>query len=74
VAVDGHRYRLDFAWPEHKVALEADGFGAHSGYGSFHDDHLHDLRLRRADWDVLRVTDETPTQEIVDTVTDALAR
>ena len=73
VVVEGHRYLLDFAWPEHKVALEVDGFGAHSRYGSFHDDRRRDLRLRRADWDVLHVTDETPTQEIVASVQDALA-
>jgi predicted transcriptional regulator of viral defense system len=73
VVLEGHRYFLDFAWPDRKVALEADGFGTHSSYASFHDDRRRDLRLRRDGWDVLHVTDETPTQEIVDTVLDALA-
>jgi very-short-patch-repair endonuclease len=30
--IDGGRYRLDFAWPEVKVAVEVDG-------GEFHADH-----------------------------------
>lgn len=72
VTVDGHRYRLDLAWPDKKIALEADGFGAHSSYGSFHDDRRRDLRLRRVGWDVLHVTGEMTAEEIVGAVDAAL--
>ena len=74
VMIEGHRYRLDFAWPERRVALEVDGFGPHSSYASFHDDRQRDLRLQRADWKVLHVTDETPAPTIVASVLAALER
>ena len=74
VVVDGHRYRLDFAWPDQRVALEVDGFGPHSTYGAFHDDRRRDLLLRRDGWSVLHVTGETPAPEIAASVSVELAR
>jgi very-short-patch-repair endonuclease len=74
VAVDGTRYRLDFAWPAQRVALEVDGFGPHSSYAAFHDDRRRDLALQRVGWRVLHVTGETPVPQIVASVTAALAR
>jgi len=73
VVVDGHRYRLDFAWPDQRVALEVDGFGPHSAYGAFHDDRRRDLLLRRKErWRVLHVTAETPAPEIIASVVPEL--
>lgn len=72
IEIHGHRYRIDFARPLERVALEVDGFGPHSPYSAFHDDRRRDLLLRRAHWDVLRVTSETPASEIVESVRDAL--
>jgi hypothetical protein len=74
VNVDGHRYRLDFAWPEQRVAVEVDGFGPHSTRAAFHDDRRRDLALQRAGWRVLHVTAETPAQEIVAATLAALER
>ena len=73
VEIHGKRVRLDFAWPAERVALEVDGFGPHAPYSAFHDDRRRDLLLRRAHWNVLRVTSETPASEIVESVRDALA-
>jgi len=73
VIADGHRYRLDFAWPDQRVALEVDGY-LHGTSAAVHHDRERDLHLRRAGWTVLRVTGETPAPLIVASVVDALAR
>ena len=73
VVAGGHRYRLDFAWPDQRVALEVDGY-LHGAYAAVRHDRERDLHLRGADWTVLRVTDETPAPLIVASVLDALAR
>jgi Transcriptional regulator, AbiEi antitoxin len=74
VTIDGRRYRLDFAWPDQRVALEVDGFGPHSGYAAFHDDRRRDLALQGAGWRVLHVTDEMAAPTILAAVSAALAR
>jgi hypothetical protein len=55
VGLDGReRYRLDFAWPELRIALEYDGYAAHEGR------ECHDLEreqdLVRRGWIVVRAT------------------
>jgi very-short-patch-repair endonuclease len=52
--VAGHE--VDFYWPEHRFALELDGFRYHSGRRSFERDRRKDQDLRRAQVDVMRVT------------------
>ena len=49
-------YRLDFAWPELKVAVETDGWGTHGRRRGFEDDRAKDARLMATGWRVLRVT------------------
>jgi len=73
VMAGGHRYRLDFAWPDQRVALEVDGY-LHSTYAAVQHDRERDLHLRSEGWTVLRVTGETPAPLIVASVLDALAR
>jgi len=46
------RYRLDFAWPELKVALEYDGYEAHEGRAEH--DRAREEDLRRRGWLVVR--------------------
>lgn len=48
------RYRLDFAWPDIQVALEADGW-VHSNPETAFRDWLRDRELRNLGWLVLRV-------------------
>ena len=49
-------YKLDFAWPELKVAVETDGWATHGPRAAFEDDRARDAALLAAGWRVLRVT------------------
>jgi very-short-patch-repair endonuclease len=50
------RWELDFFWPEHRLVVEIDGYGFHSGPRAFHRDHEKDLALADARLDVRRFT------------------
>jgi very-short-patch-repair endonuclease len=50
------RWELDFFWPEHRMVVEIDGYGFHSGPRAFHRDHEKDLALADARLDVRRFT------------------
>lgn len=50
------RYRLDFAWPDSKLAVEADGWYHRSPEGAAKDSE-RDSWLRSEGWVVLRVDD-----------------
>src|SRR5262249_39887623 len=52
----GQRRRLDFAYPEHKVAIEVDGYESHSRYDVFEDDRARANELVVRGWLVLRFT------------------
>jgi very-short-patch-repair endonuclease len=52
----GFRYRLDFAYPEVKVAMEVDGWRYHAGRDVFETDRQRDAILQSAGWIVLRFT------------------
>ncbi|WP_083752239.1 DUF559 domain-containing protein [Saccharothrix sp. ALI-22-I] len=49
---DREVWRLDFAWPDARVALEYDGYAAHVDKADA--DHARDEDLRRRGWKVLR--------------------
>jgi very-short-patch-repair endonuclease len=49
-------YRLDFAWPEQRIAVETDGWATHGPRAAFEDDRARDAVLLAAGWRVLRVT------------------
>jgi very-short-patch-repair endonuclease len=49
-------YRLDFAWPELRVAVETDGWATHGRRPAFEDDRARDAELLARGWRVLRVT------------------
>lgn len=48
--------RLDFAWPDHALNLEMDGYGTHSTPEAFRANRQRDVRLTALGWTVLRVT------------------
>ena len=53
---DGTKVRLDFAWPEQKVGIEADGFRWHTDFERWQTDaHKHNL-LQELDWRIVRAT------------------
>lgn len=52
-------FLLDLAWPELRIAVEVDGFAHHSSRAAFDHDRERDLLLRRAGWEVIRVSSRT---------------
>lgn len=65
-------YRLDFAWPEFRVAVEYDGYAAHEMRAER--DATRDTDLRRRGWTVIHATAEDlcdPTR-LITAVTEAL--
>jgi len=56
IVANGNRYRLDFAWPELRVAIECKGFEFHSGREHFDRDELRMADLVEAQWRVVPVT------------------
>lgn len=56
VTVGDDRFVLDVAWPEHHLAVELDGAGAHGHRAAIERDKRRDRRLRAAGWSVIRVT------------------
>jgi very-short-patch-repair endonuclease len=54
VLIDGHL--VDFAWPEHKVIVEVDGFHFHTTHEAFENDRKRDRRLQKLGWRVIRIT------------------
>jgi very-short-patch-repair endonuclease len=49
-------YEVDFYWPDHRFAVEVDGWRFHSGRRAFEDDRRKDQDLRRAGIDTMRTT------------------
>ena len=78
VVRDGERFiaRLDFAYPEERIAIEADGFRYHEGRRSFDRDRARANELQVLGWHVLHVTSmhvENP-DGVVSWVRSALSR
>jgi very-short-patch-repair endonuclease len=61
VEIDDRRYRLDFAWPSFRVAVEADGFASHGGRRSFNADRRRMAMLASLGWRIVPVTWEDAT-------------
>jgi very-short-patch-repair endonuclease len=75
VSYDGQAYRLDFAWPALRVAVEADGYEAHGGRRSFERDHARFAVLAAHGWYVVPVTWRQVTERrawVLDQVIGAL--
>jgi Transcriptional regulator, AbiEi antitoxin len=69
VRAGGHRFRLDFAWPDQRVALECDGRRRHSEDGDFARDRARWSCLAIDRWRLLFATWSDATQRA-----DALVR
>lgn len=52
----GRRCRADFAWPDARLVVEADGRDGHGGSAAFEADRERDADLAAAGWLVLRLT------------------
>lgn len=69
-------YEVDFAWPDAGLVVETDGFAAHGTRKAFVADRRRDRRLRRAGFEVVRLTpdDLAYEAEIVAEVEALLSR
>jgi very-short-patch-repair endonuclease len=56
VAIGAARYRLDFAYPTERLAIEGDGFAFHAGREQFENDRRRQNDLVLAGWRILRFT------------------
>lgn len=56
ITVNGLRYRLDFAYPPIRLAIEVDGYHAHGGRTAFQRDRDRQNALVALGWTVLRFT------------------
>ena len=54
----GRKWRLDFAWPDRKVAVEYDGFAWHSDPDSFHRDRQKRAALQEIGWAVVSIVSD----------------
>ena len=52
----GSRPKVDCVWPSLGIALELDGFGAHSSRQAFREDRARDRRARGRGWEPIRAT------------------
>ncbi|MCV7193384.1 type IV toxin-antitoxin system AbiEi family antitoxin domain-containing protein [Mycolicibacterium brumae] len=52
---DGHTWRVDFAWPEAMIALEYDGFEAHSTPDQIGRDRTKHEALTAMGWEVIHI-------------------
>ncbi|HET7742180.1 MAG TPA: hypothetical protein VFL67_16150, partial [Mycobacterium sp.] len=55
IDADGRLWRLDFAWPDVKVAVEYDGFDWHSDPVAFRRDRLKRAALLEMGWSVMSI-------------------
>jgi very-short-patch-repair endonuclease len=66
----GGTFRLDFAWPAERVALEVDHPFWHAGAEESRRDKSRDRKLAASGWTVLRITDLDVHGGLVDCLTD----
>lgn len=69
----GRRVRLDFAWPEQRVALEVDHAFWHAGAVESHIDKHRDRKMAACGWVVSRLTDFDVTGSLSESIADVAA-
>jgi very-short-patch-repair endonuclease len=77
--IEGRKWRWDYSWPDHKVALEVDGGGFVKGGGHHHrkegrdDDNEKQNEAVRQGWRVVRVNpQQILTMDLMDLLADLL--
>ena len=73
IAIDGQRRRIDFAYPELRLAIEVDGWEHHLQFDQWQDDHVRQNDLVNRGWVVIRFT-WTQVVEDPGYVADVIAR
>jgi len=77
VQIANGRIEVDFLWPDHRFALEADSRDFHGTAVAFERDRWRDRELMRASYSVLRVTSlqaEREAEAIAETVAARISR
>ncbi|MCZ7525545.1 MAG: type IV toxin-antitoxin system AbiEi family antitoxin domain-containing protein [Acidimicrobiia bacterium] len=74
VVVGGHRYRLDLAYPEVRLAIEVDGWVVHHTRTAFDGDRHRANALVAAGWTILRFTARSSDDEVAGSVGGTLVR
>lgn len=77
VQIANGRIEVDFLWPDHRFALEADSRDYHATHVAFERDRWRDRELMRAGYTTLRVTHrqaESEAQAVADTIASKLRR
>jgi len=72
VQIANGRIEVDFLWPDHRFALEADSRDFHGTAVAFERDRWRDRELMRAGYSVLRVTHQQAERE-AEAIADAVA-
>ena len=72
VVVKGEPYYIDMAYPEQRIAIEADGFDFHAPRTVFDSDRIRQNDLVNLKWHVLRFTSAFSDDRIVADVEEAL--
>jgi very-short-patch-repair endonuclease len=57
ITLDGRNFILDFAYPDRRLAIEADGYRWHASRERFERDRDKGNELILAGWRLLRITD-----------------
>jgi hypothetical protein len=65
---DGRRWRLDFAWPDKKFAVEYDGFDFHADPEALRRDRQKRAALHELDWTVMSIVSDDVRRRSWDTV------
>jgi hypothetical protein len=73
VHADGHRYELDFAWPDRMVFVEYDGLAVHSGVSAVSHDNERASVLASLGWRGLVFDETTPERRMVKQLTRVLS-
>jgi very-short-patch-repair endonuclease len=74
VRLSGHRFFLDIAYPELKLAVEYDGWDSHRTRTSFDHDRLRANLLVADGWTVLRFTSAMTNKQIADVTQSTFRR
>jgi very-short-patch-repair endonuclease len=73
VLTAAHRYRIDLAYPELRIAIELDGWTDHGTRNAFDHDRQRGNDLELAGWTVLRFTSRSTRDDVIRTVRAARA-
>ena len=64
ITVDGHRYKLDLAYPKIKLCFEVDGYAVHNTRSAFDNDRSRANLLVAEGWTLLRFTSAMTDMQI----------